>query len=924
MSQDMYVRLPYPCVTVIEYACRDYSGMLNNLNGEGGEVGPVPTKTTSIAKIVNIVDPMFNSSTIGTAIQVLETLSEVGKTIPFVAPAFILLKIIVDVEKRAQDVDAKCNDLVERISFMLSHLPALKGIEILPATRQVIGRMNEALKDATALILAYRKQSRVVRRLSMSNRDRFSVCAEGINGSCRDLLMSLQIYQSVQIEILTRNVPVDAGDAAGEAYIEAHGGDEAVLHDQELVGQFARQQQLDMDDSVMEQLNASIADSVKQSHARLENILRENVNSAIVDGLKDIALGINAREAEQKLHCVQCNNIFTASINGPKACSFHRGENNTWSGKYPCCNSARPCRLGAHRDTHHCSYPYEAFFSYAADIVNSPETYEDWAKVEDRNLQNHSVQTASVGRFLRGRSAGGQVEESTLLIVVGTVHYKHRYYLNTFTAGKLGDTSKSVQVTQTTLIFRTTEDEHEYALAEWILDASGKISGIRLKAKASTSTDPYVRECPIDISTCQKLGDTTTISEGGMWSYTPASEYVLPQTMTFGPVVRDTPCRPVRTDFKSRTSTPSFRVILKPASDPPLTHNRRMFGTNEFFTGKVSVFNNNLAGSLNPVTIASVSAFYRMVGEAEYIPVKALNGIDPLPVTIEPRQTWMINFEAAVPRSEEEARNDWFIARHRPIRIKLVVEDMEGEQSSLVMEYVHKPFAFQTRREIDTAFFFFDDPQSLQRAYVHVCPPEDPDFAINIHGNHVSIRSLEALVYQALQSGQTEHEMTGIQQMSSFGEWEWKVMALVDIGCRRVYAFKIVMQEGPKVAVKRLGCLGYFPCPTYGKVVQETRPISHATELVKLPLLEPYVLPEYPQDDEVDDVDITVLPQSTAATSSSDGATISADVANRLASIDANLARIAVALEKDLTDRSALYTNLGRIAIALENMGAHK
>ncbi|PPQ92844.1 hypothetical protein CVT25_004332 [Psilocybe cyanescens] len=893
--------------------------MNHELNGEGGENGHVAAKTTSIAKVVNIVDPMFNSSTIGTAIQVLESLSEVGKELPFIAPAFILLKIIIDVEKRAQDADAKCNDLVERVTFMLSHLPALKDVKILAATREfIVKRVEEVLKDATALILTYRKQSRVARRLNMSNRDRFSACADGINGCCRDLLMSLQIHQTVQMEILTRGVPADAGDIAGGAYIADHGGDDAVLHNEELVSEFARQQHLAMDDSVMEQLNASIADSVKENHERLEGILRENVNSAIIHGLKDIAMGLYASENEQKFHCVQCNQNFTKSTNGSTACSFHRGEYNTWSQKHPCCSNAHPCQFGIHRENHHCDYPYELFFSYAAAL-----TKEEWTNVEDRNLQTDNVQKAFVGQLLRSTSTGGRIGENTLLIIVGTVHYEHPYYLNTFTAKELEDTSKSVELTHSTLIFRTSKDEADYALAEWSLDASGKISGIQIKAKASTSTEPWVRVCPIDITTCQKSGDILTISEGGMWSYTPSTEYDLPQTVTFGPAVRDTPSRPVRTNFKSRT-TPSFRVILKSASDPPLTHNRMMFSANEFFRGKVSVFNNNLAGSLNPVTIASVSAFYRMVGDAEYAAVKALNGIDVLPVTIEPRQPWLLDFEVVVPRSEEEAKNDWLMARHRPLRIKLVVEDIEGEQCSLVIEYVHKPFLFQTRSETDSAFFFFDDPQSLDRTCVHVRPSEDPLHVIVIGGSYISIRHLETLVYQALQSEQTEHEMTQFAQRSSFGEWEWTVMALVDLSCRRVYAFKIIMQEGPKFPVKRLGCIGYVPCPRYGRVVEERRPISYATELAKLPPLEPYNLPEYPQDDTLDDVDIPAQPNLTAPVSSNDGAVISADLVNRLTSIDTNLTRIAAVLEQDLANRSTFYANLARIATAMENMNAVK
>jgi hypothetical protein len=55
---------------------------------------------------------------------------------------------------------------------MLGHLPALKNIHIMEPTRQVIERMNEALKTAAALIQACRKQSKVARSLNVGNKDK--------------------------------------------------------------------------------------------------------------------------------------------------------------------------------------------------------------------------------------------------------------------------------------------------------------------------------------------------------------------------------------------------------------------------------------------------------------------------------------------------------------------------------------------------------------------------------------------------------------------------------------------------------------------------------------------------------------------------------------------------------------------------------
>ena len=108
---------------------------------------PVSRMASIGTSATTFVNPLVNNPTIQTALQVLETLSDVGKALPFVAPAFIILKVIIDIERRARDVDAKCTDLIERLTFMLSHLPALEKVEITPPTRKVIDRMNDALKD---------------------------------------------------------------------------------------------------------------------------------------------------------------------------------------------------------------------------------------------------------------------------------------------------------------------------------------------------------------------------------------------------------------------------------------------------------------------------------------------------------------------------------------------------------------------------------------------------------------------------------------------------------------------------------------------------------------------------------------------------------------------------------------------------------
>ena len=872
---------------------------------------PVSRMATIGSSATTFVNPLVNNPTIQTALQVLETLSDVGKALPFVAPAFIILKVIIDIERRARDVDAKCTDLIERLTFMLSHLPALEKVEILPATRKVIDRMNEALKEAASLIAAYRKQSRIVRRLKLSNRDKFSACAVSINTCCSDLLMSLQIHQTGKLDVLTRAIPVDEEDVAAATFVATHGSIDAVVYDRELVKEFAQQLHLVMDDSVMEQLNANISDSMTQNHLRLEEILKNNVNSAIADGLKSLAAEMYAAETEQRFKCVQCDKEFTNSSNGPVSCSFHRGEYSSWTKSYPCCGTAHPCQFDAHRAKHHCDYPYGSFFPRVAAIMGYVDTVDTWTSVEDTNLETNEDQRASIGLLIRWVSRGARIDENTLLISVGKVWYNSPYYFNTFTAKELENITKSVRLSRRTMIFRTSPNKNEYAMAEWILSVSGKITGVRLTAKSATSPSPYVRICPIDLSTCTKSGNILTISEGGMRSYIPESPYSLPETVRVGPELSDSQARPIRTDFKTKT-TPSLRVILKTTSDPPLVANPQLASTTcDYFEGSVSVFNNHAAGSLNPITIAAVSASFRLVGEQEYQPVESCKLEDSqVPVTITPRQSWIVKFQVAVPRTEEDAKvsvrwwNRAFVARYRPIRIKLIFEDMEGEQCSLVHEYIYKPYPFEKPKDSNLGFLFFDNPVTLERYHLDVQPSSEAKDVVRIKSTDVSVNKLEKVVYKALKTGVTEVDLEIGQDKY---DWEWNVWALIDLSCRRVYAFKILLKEGKTVPVKRFACLGYVLCPEYGNIINETRPISYATETVSFPSLEPYPVQEVVLDDTLDDFKPPVTPKPTSPTGTSDAPSgfglasatgIPEELNSRLVSIDSSLSRIADALER--------------------------
>ncbi|KAF8486676.1 hypothetical protein JB92DRAFT_3022651 [Gautieria morchelliformis] len=860
-----------------------------------------------IAPVVNNVPIIEN------ALHVLDQVSDLGKAMPFVAPAFVLVKFIIEVERKARDADAKCNDLLERITFMLSNLPALKNVEIIKPTQLVIERMNGILKDAASLIAAYRKQGAVARRLHLNNKDKFVAAVESINKCSNDIMISLQIHQTTRLDILTRGVPADPEDEAAREFVARHGDLDDVKNNPELVSEFAKQQHLQMEEEVMEQLNINIADSMQQTMGRLEGMLAGNINSAIVDGLKALAAEMHTSEAQQHFICVQCQKDYTDTSNGPQSCSFHLESYSSWSRTQPCCGDAnKPCQYGSHRSAHHCDYPYAEFFPYAQRILGYVDTVQEWVSVEDTHLEDNTAQKASAGRLLRWASRANLIDKPTILITVGTIWHDKPYYFHTFTAEDLESVAEAIRLTGKTVIFRTSSKASEFAMAEWLVSATNKVSGIRLTAHSATSDSPFIRVRFIDPVTCTMSGDVLTLSEGGFISYTPASPYRLPESVRVSPEISDLPLRPPRTDFKTRTTSPALRVILKTMSDPPLGANVDLAGPAvDFFTGEVAAFNNNSATSSNPITIASVAASFRLVGDEDYTPVKEFKFLDnaQLPVTIEPRQSWPIKFQVIVPRSKEESdlQLRWFnralVARDRPLRLKLVLQDIENEECSIVLEYVFKPWTFDTPKEGDLAYFYLDDPVRADRYYVRVTKPDSTN-VIDLNGTPLDQKRLEKVVYQAIKSGETEIDL-GINQEKLNGVWEWNAWALIDLSCRRVYAFKIVMKEGKLVTTKRFGCLGYVLCPNYGGTPKASRPIRDAVEKVKLPKLEPYVVQPFPTDDKLDDFvpeppapDRPINGTNAPASTSGGQLVISENLERRLTSIDSNLSRIAEALER--------------------------
>ena len=73
----------------------------------------------------------------------------------------------------------------------------------------------------------------------------------------------------------------------------------------------------------------TLFDLTHQNQSKLQSILSDNINTTIVDGIKELAAQTADKEKEQQLNCVQCDMPYCNSTNGPKSCNFHSAEYNT-------------------------------------------------------------------------------------------------------------------------------------------------------------------------------------------------------------------------------------------------------------------------------------------------------------------------------------------------------------------------------------------------------------------------------------------------------------------------------------------------------------------------------------------------------------------------------------------------------------------
>ncbi|KAG2173668.1 hypothetical protein INT43_005088 [Umbelopsis isabellina] len=857
--------------------------------------------TTVKAAASNLVS---NSSVIEHAMHIADNLADLGKTLPFVAPAFVLLRIIIDIEKKARDAETKCTDLLERINFMMGNLTVLEKVSVTEAVKGVVSRIEKSLKSAVDLITAYRKQGVIARRLNLGNKDKFEANATKIKDITGDLMISLQIQQSGQLDILSRHVPTDPEDQVAQEFLIAHPDGQK---NPKLVEEFAAKINCHLDDDTMQQINTDISEIIKNSQADIQVMIQTQVADAVAKGFQDMTAHMLELEKEDKLMCVQCDQEYRDSLNGKSSCTFHRGAYDSWNKSWPCCGEAHPCQRGYHRPHHHSEYPYSQFFDYARNIINYVDTVDEWAEVKDTDLETGSKQSARVCRLWKWKTGGSRIDKLMILIHIGTVWWNEPYYFHAFSHQDIQKLNLEPGTTMDkALIYHSSDNENQFSKAEWTFSTDGLIDGIRITSKAASSSECAVKFIPLDPATSDKIGEVQTISSGGFKIYKPRTLYTLPKMQRSGPTLPSKPSRSTRDDF---VSTGSKSVAL--LQNKPLIPNEQFAREDiDYFHGSLSVFNKDKD---SPIVVKSITAYYRLVGDAEYTKIEKLEMPESVfPIRVDPYDHQPISFVAMVPRSEEDTnlRIKWWnralVARDRPIRLKFVAQEINGDKAVLVTEYVFNPFPPSQPSAEDTGFFYVDDIARCTRYSIRV-KAGDYNNVVDIGSKSYSELDLHRLVHGAVTTNQSEVDLA-INREEDGGVWKWNAWALIDTQCRRVYGFKVL------VTFASCACLGYAPCPDYGEAVEE-KDIKYATETVQMPDVHIETAQSYPQVDDLDDiVEPFEIPSSngtlngeaidgkatnggTTNTNGKINNTSDGGIEMRLESIDRNLDRLATAME---------------------------
>ncbi|KAJ3224705.1 hypothetical protein HK099_008023 [Clydaea vesicula] len=859
-----------------------------------GESNPILIQTMSIAK--NVLD--------------------IGSTIPFVAPIFSVLQVIISIEAKAREADAKCNNLLERINFMVQNLEVLKKVKLESTVEAVVNKMAGVLEDSASLIKIYRKQNALSRRLNTGNKEKFVSCCKSIEEVSKDLMFTLQIQQTSQISVITNALPKDSEDEEAEKFLKAKGGFDNIKNNPELIAEFAKNINVEVPEGIIQELNQNIGDMLQKNNEELSKMLKGEMSSAVADGLKDLAATLTALEKEQILKCVQCDADYREATNAEGSCNFHSAA--SYGGKiHRCCGKTAefPCQKWKHTNKHHNKLRYGNYFQILSDISNYSDTVDTWETFELVDyLQGEFKQEWSLGKLLRWKTRASLIHEPILFLKFGNFFDDlNSYYMGFITVADLAaiqDQMIMLKKRSLSIFDGSMKCMDYFTKAEWVLDSNNIVNIIRVSAKVTSFEKLTIHEYKFNPANFEliKLENIQQSWE----SFNPKSSYNLPKTISVGGFFSDTQIREPRT-FKTLNSS-EFPIIVLPDEHCSILANSKLANyEGDFFNGKFAIFNKNPTEAM---IISKIENFYRYVGVKEYTKTSNFKIESDFPLEVPPKKSVQVEWSCYIERDPNDKipQLRWWDksvnARHRPLRLKFLVKGLEGDTASHVLEYVYKPYKQKDlETDTDTEYNFRLDDENLFQSYIEKVKVKEfgnndttlVEFSkINCSLNK---NDLDSLVFKGKRLNVTEVEIDRKYEDSD-GIFKGNLWALIDTNCQRVYAIKVLITQGSFYETKTKAVLGYIPIPNYASSTK-TKEIKLAEEKIQFPILKEEEKREIITDDEFDDVEavtenVKSVPGSVSSNVAGVGGIMNQDLTfldKRLENIENHIGRTADALE---------------------------
>jgi len=301
------------------------------------------------------------------------------------------------------------------------------------------------------------------------------------------------------------------------------------------------------------------------------------------------------------------------------------------------------------------------------------------------------------------------------------------------------------------------------------------------------------------------------------------------------------------------------------------------------------------------LSILDVKAEWKLKGDSDWQNVESFECMYGSSFACESLQPTKVYLKIIVKDQDKENRGismfdkSW-IARIKPIRFKIMFEDVIGRKGFQIIEYVNPPPYVKDSSSSAKLNVSIDSPDSMMRENLSVSDGDlSNDKVFTVGSIEYDVTEVTRIVYKALKEQKYEY----LLKTNTSGDYKWEAYALIDAACQRLYGVKVISQN-PYAAA-----LAYYEVPLYSPSEDKELP-QLVSELITLPEKSSFQLDDIKDLEMGDDgLGSTVVPPQVTGSGTGEigtggtGQLVSVDVLMPvLSSLDNNMKRIADSLEK--------------------------